>query len=210
MRGFEGFLFSVALPALFVGFFGFAIGADIRKDWRNRHRWAEGPQKSTYAAIKELLELAFVSVWMFLMLFVVYRGLRIHYDLWTLQAKNVEEITVGNRRFTDPPSITQIVTALKSTEWYRVNHGGWGDETAVVIRMASGTEWRMRAGYHFAQHGAVVIRSSQPSGRGWELGEVFSPALPTVLEELGAPLSRCDTIHGHPCGGSQSHTRDQK
>ena len=205
MRGFEGFLFSVALPALFVGMFGFAVGADIRKDWRNRHRWPEAPQESTFAAIKELLKLAFVSVWMVLMLFVVYTGLRIHYDMWALQASDVREVMVDEQHFTDRPAIAEIVNALNSSEWYSVNHGGWGDETSIVIRMESGTEWQLRAGYHFAQHGAVVIRSSRPGGRGWQLGEVFSPALDSVLERLGAPLSRCDTVHGHPCGHLQSH-----
>jgi len=208
MRGFEGFVFSVALPALFVGIFSFAISGEIRRYWRNRGQCIGTSQEPLL--VRSLLIWAFVSFWISLMAFVVYRGLRIHYDLWAVQASNVREVIVGERHFTDRSSITQIMDALKSSEWYSVNHGGWGDETAVVVRLASGTEWRMRAGYHFAQHGAVVIRSSQPSGKGWELGEVFSPALPAVLEELGVPLSRCDTVHGHPCTGSQSHLGDQK
>lgn len=210
MRGFEGFLFSVALPALFVGVFGFAVGADIRKDWRNRHRWVEAHQESTFAAIKELLKLAFVSVWMVLMLFVVYTGLRIQYDMWALQASDVREVIVDEQHFTDRPAIAEIVNALNSSEWYSVNHGGWGDESTILVRKASGTEWQMKAGYHFAQRGAVVLRFSQPNRRGWALGEVFSPTLPRVLEKLGVPLSRCDTVHGHACPGSQSRPADQK
>lgn len=207
MRGFEGLLFSVALPALFVGIFSFAISDEIRKHWRKRGQYIGSGQDPL--PIRKLFIWAFVSVWISLMSFVVYRGLRIHYDLWALQTSHVREVIVGQRHFTDRPSVTQIIDALKSSEWYSVNHGGWGDETTVVLIMASGTEWRMRAGYHFAQHGAVVIRSSQPNGRGWELGEVFSPALPAVLEELGAPLSRCDKIHGIPCGQSQANTQTQ-
>src|SRR5579859_1024022 len=166
MRGFEGFVFSVALPALFVGIFSFAISDEIRKHWRNRGQCIGTSQEPLL--VRSLLIWAFVSVWISLMAFVVSRGLRIHYDLWAVQASNVREVIVGERHFTDRSSITQIMDALKSSEWYSVNHGGWGDETAVVVRLASGTEWRMRAGYHFAQHGAVVIRSSQPSGKGWE------------------------------------------
>lgn len=202
MRGFEGFLFSVALPAVFVGIFSFAISDEIRGYWRKRSQSGGGQEP---LRIRKLLIWAFVSVWISLMSFVVYRGLRIHYDLWALQGSHVREVIVGERHFTDRPSITQIIVALKSSEWYSVNHGGWGDETSIVIRMESGTQWQLRAGYHFAQHGAVVIRSSNPGGRGWQLGEVFSPALDSVLERLGAPLSRCDTVHGNPCGQLQSH-----
>lgn len=93
--------------------------------------------------------------------------------------------------------------ALKANEWYSVNHGGWGDETALVFKLRSGTEWQMRAGYHFVHHGAVVLRSSRPDGTGWALGQVFSLALPGTLEQLGVPLSRCDTRHGHPCLSGQ-------
>jgi|ERR1051326_1082518 hypothetical protein len=199
MRGFEGFFFDVLLPAVFVGVFGFVIAHDIRKDWRNRHRRAEGSQPSVGSAILEFLKLTAVSLWMGFMLFMVYGELRFHYDLWALQPKNVTEISVGQHRFIDQPSISQIVTAMKSSEWYSVNHGGWGDEIPVVLRMTSGAVWQMRSGYHFAQHGAVVIKSSEPNGRGWQFGQVFSPALPGVLEQLGVPLSHCDTAHGQPC-----------
>ena len=50
----------------------------------------------------------------------------------------------------------------------------------------------MTAGYHFAQHGAVILRSSGRGGSGLQLGQVFS-ALPNALEQLGVPLSHCDT-----------------
>lgn len=205
MRGFAGFLLEVLLPALFLGFFGFAIVAGVGMDWRRRHPWPEGVQPSSVPALKKLLKFAAVFVWMSMLMFVVYRGLRIHYDLWALQSNNVVAVSVGGHQFTDRSSITQIVTALKASEWYSVNHGGWGDETAIILKMESGEEWEMRAGYHFTQHGAVLLRSSGPAGSGWQLGQVFSPALPNVLEQLGAPLSHCDTAHGRPCRSSQEH-----
>jgi hypothetical protein len=198
MRGFAGFLFEVLLPALFLGFFGLAI-ALVRMDYQRRNRWPQGLQPSTVPAVKKLFKVAALSAWMIIMIFIVYRGLRIHYDLWALQPKNVEAVYVGGHQFTDRSSIAQIVTALKASEWYSVNHGGWGDETPIIVKMASGEEWQMMAGYHFAQHGAVILRSSGPSGRGLQLGQVFSPVLPNVLEQLGVPLSHCDTAHGRPC-----------
>jgi hypothetical protein len=198
MRGFAGFLFEVLLPALFLGFFGLAI-ALVRMDYQRRNRWPQGLQPSTVPAVKKLFKVAAVSAWMIIMIFIVYRGLRIHYDLWALQPKNVEAVDVGGHQFTDRSSITQIVSALKTSEWYSVNHGGWGDETPIIVKMESGEEWKMMAGYHFAQHGAVILRSSGPNGSGLQLGQVFSPVLPNVLEQLGVPLSHCDTAHGRPC-----------
>lgn len=202
MRGFAGFLFDVLLPALFLGFFGLAF-AMVRMDYRRRNLWPEGFQPSTVPALKKLFKLAAVSAWTIIMIFVVYRGLRIHYDLWALQPKNVEAVYVGGHRFTDQSSIAQIVTALKASEWYSVNHGGWGDETPIIVKMASGEEWQMMAGYHFAQHGAVILRSTGPGGSGLRLGQVFAPVLPNVLEQLGVPLSHCDTAHGRPCSAMQ-------
>lgn len=199
MRGFAGFLFDVLLPALFLGFFSLAIAAVVRMDGRRPNLWPEGLQPSKVPALKKLFKLAAVSAWTIMMIFVVYRGLRIHYDLWALQSKNVETVYVGGHQFTDRSSIDQIVTALKASEWYSVNHGGWGDETPIIVKMESGEEWQMMAGYHFAQHGAVILRSTGPGGSGLQLGQVFSPVLSNVLEQLGVPLSHCDTAHGRPC-----------
>jgi hypothetical protein len=204
MRGFEGFLFDVLMPTLFVALFGLAIASAFRRHRRESTLSPESPEAPSAGTIKGLVKLGAVFVWMILMLFVVYRDLRIHYDLWVLQPKNVREITVGEHRFTDQSSITQIVTTLKSSEWYSVNHGGWGDETPIVLRTMPGTEWQIRAGYHFAQHGAVVLRYSDSLGGRWELGQVFSPTLPKVLEQLGVPLSHCDTRHGLPCSTTQT------
>lgn len=192
-------MFAVLLPGLAASVVGFGITVGIRKSWQERHQWAERPQPRTIDIAKELVTLFGVLIWLMLLLEATYVHLRIHYDLWALQPDDVQEIKVGEQRFTDQASIGQIVDALKSSEWYSVNHGGWGDETPIFLRMASGTQWHLRAGYHFAQHGAVVLRSSQPHGGGWALGEVFSLALPKTLEQLGVPLSRCDTAHGHPC-----------
>ncbi|HET8892074.1 MAG TPA: hypothetical protein VFQ41_24465 [Candidatus Angelobacter sp.] len=201
MRGFAGFLFDVLLPALFLGLFSLAIAVVVRMDRRRRNLWPAGVQPST--AFKKLFRLAAVSAWTIIVIFIVYRGLRIHYDLWALQPKNVEAVYVGGHQFTDRSSIAQIVNALKASEWYSVNHGGWGDETPIIVKMGSGEEWRMMAGYHFAQHGAVILRSTGRGGNGLQLGQVFSPALPNVLEQLGVPLSHCDTAHGHPCRNLQ-------
>jgi hypothetical protein len=199
MRGFSGFMFEVLLPALFVSLFGFSFFATIRKARREHSRGVELPRPRTIASGKGPIGAVAVLIWVVLMLGVTYTHLRIHYDLWALRSEHVREIQIGEQRFRDQASIIRIVNALKSSEWYSINHGGWGDETAMIVRFASGTEWQMRAGYHFTQHGAVILRSSSPHGSGWALGEVFSTALPEALDQLGVPLSHCDTAHGHPC-----------
>lgn len=199
MRGLEGFIFSVLLPGLFGCLVGFGALFSIRKARRERQQRAERSQAQAID-VRTVLETLLVTLLFLVMpLSVTYAHIRIHYDLWALQPEEVQEIRVGEHHFTDRGSIRDIVSALKSSEWYSVNHGGWGDETPMVLRMASGLEWQMKAGYHFSQHGAVIRRSSEPNGRGWALGEVFSGALPDTLDHLGVPLSRCDTVHGHPC-----------
>ena len=197
MRGVLGFVPDVILPVLFATCFGLSILFAARKARLERHRHDERRQARIQRRVLQTPSV--LSILLVMPLGITYLNSRIHYDLWMLQPQDVREIQVGGRNFTDATSIKRIVSDLKSSEWYSVNHGGWGDETPIIIRFASGSQWQMRAGYHFAQHGAVVLRSSGPNGRGWGLGEVFSVSLPQTLEELGAPLSLCDIAHGHPC-----------
>jgi hypothetical protein len=194
MRGFAGFVWDVLFPGLFASLIGLGILANIRRAPRKRDLAAKRPWRAGGPGTVIL-----VMIFLVLPLSLTYVHLRIHYDLWTLQPADVQEIKVGERSFIDRTSISQIVGALKSCEWYSVNHGGWGDETPMVVRLKSGAVWQMNVGYHFTHHGAVVLRSSEPRGRGWPLGQVFSLTLPETLERLGVPLSLCDTAHGHPC-----------
>ena len=204
MRGLSAFVLTVLLPSLFATLVGFAVLASLRKSWRDRYPFPDQPRALGIG--KGLLTSFAVFIWAMLMFWVSYAHLRIHYDLWTLQPEDVQEIQVGSRQFRDHDSINRIVKALKSSQWYSVNHGGWGDETALIFEFRSGAAWQMRAGYHFAQHGAVVLRSTGPQGSGWALGEVFSTALPDTLAQLGVPLSFCDTPHGHPCSPASTVT----
>jgi len=196
MRGFAGFVLDVLFPGLFASLLGFGVLANIRRARRKRDLAAGRPPQASTDVFGTIV---FVMIFLVLPLSVTYVHLRIHYDLWALQPADVQEIKVGERSFIDRTSISQIVGALKTSEWYSVNHGGWGDETPMVVRLRSGTAWQMRVGYHFTHHGAVVLRSSEPLGRGWALGQVFSLTLPETLERLGVPLSLCDTAHGRPC-----------
>src|SRR5207245_4835961 len=116
MPGFEGFLFDVLLPALFIGLFGFAIAVEICMDWHRSHRWSEGSQPSTVPALKKLFQWAAVFVWMIMMMFVVYRGLRIHYDLWALQSHTVEAVSVVGHQVRDRSSISYNVSALNERD----------------------------------------------------------------------------------------------
>ena len=193
MRDFSGFLYSVLLPAFAGSLFVFYFASGVQKGWQQSDRSRTvntGKERVTSIAIAILIPLA---------LGAACARLSLHHDLRALHSYDVQEIDVGERRFTDQASIGRIVNSLNSCEWYSVNHGGWGDETPIVVKMNSGEKWQMRAGYDFFHRGAVVLRSSGPNGRGWALGEVFSLALPETLEQLGVPLSRCDTRRGHPC-----------
>jgi|HubBroStandDraft_6_1064221.scaffolds.fasta_scaffold332522_2 hypothetical protein len=199
MRGFEGFVFSVLLPGLFASLAVLVTLVEVRRARRESPRRAEGAQAGAIHVRKGLKAGLVALIFLVMPAWVTYVHLRFHYDLWALQPEGVQQIQVGGQRFLDRSSITRIVKDLKSSEWYAVNHGGWGDETPIVLHMVSGADWQMRAGYHFTQHGAVVLRSSGSNGIGWALGEVFSLTLPETLEQLGAPLSHCDLAHGHPC-----------
>jgi len=199
MRGFSGFLFEALFPALVTLLFALGIFVAIRRSWRNRHEWAERPPARARDVFKEILGLTAFLLFIAVMLTVAYSRFQFHHGLRGLRAEDVQEIDIETHRFSDPPSIQMVVQDLNSSEWYSVNHGGWGDESSAVLTMRSGAQWYLQVGYHFTQHGAVVRRSGGRKGTGWNYGEVFSVALPGTLEKLGVPLSHCDTAHGHPC-----------
>jgi len=199
MRGFSGFLFEAVFPGLVALLFAFGIFVAIRKSWRERHEWAERPPAGTRNVFKEILSLLAFLLFIAVMIAGACSRFQFHYELWRLRTRDVQQIDIGTHRFSDAPSIQMVVQDLNSSEWYSVNHGGWGDETSVVLTMRSGAQWYMQVGYHFTQLGAVIRRSGGRQGSGWNYGEVFSATLPGTLEKLGMPLSHCDTAHGHPC-----------
>ena len=199
MRGFSGVLFEAVFPGLIALLFAYGIFVAIRKSWSERYEWAEGPPARTRNVLKEILSLAALLLFIALMLAVACSRFQLHYELWALRSQDIQRIDIGTHQFSDPASIQMVVQDLKSSEWYSVNHGGWGDETPMALTMKSGAQWYMQVGYHFTQHGAVIRRSGGRQGSGWNYGEVFSATLPRTLEKLGVPLSHCDTAHGHPC-----------
>ena len=197
-------MFEALLPCLFALFFASGIFVGIRRAWRNRHQRDEkGPTKGLNV-FQEVASVAPVLLFVSVMCAAVYSRFQLHYELWRLRPQDVQQIEIGTHRFTDKGSIEMVVRDLRSGEWYSVNHGGWGDETSIVLTTRSGMQWYMQAGYHFAQRGAVIRRSSGRQGTGWNYGQVFSAALPGTLEKLGVPLSHCDTVHGHPCPAHQA------
>lgn len=199
MRGLGGFLLEGLFPGLIAILFAFGIFVAVRKSWRERHQWAERPPARTRNVLKEIITLVAFVMFITVMLGISYSRFRFHYELWVLRAQDVQEIRIGNSHVTDRSSIELVVHDLKRSEWYAVKQGGWGDETDLMLITTSGDQWQMQVGYHFTQHGAVILRSSEPHGGGWAMGQVFSQTLPQTLEKLGAPLSLCDTVHGHPC-----------
>jgi hypothetical protein len=153
-------MFEALLPCLFAVFFLCGMFVGIRKDWRNRRQWAENPPARSRDAFQEVVSIAAVLLFVSVVFAAVYSRFRLHYELWRLRSQDVQQIDVRSHRFSDASSIELIAHDLKSGEWYSVNHGGWGDETSIVITMRSGAQWYMQAGYHFAQNGAVIRRSS--------------------------------------------------
>lgn len=195
MRGPSAFFFEVLLPGLVVSLFAFYIFKGIRKGWRGSRDSAEPQPAGTRRDLGKIISLsAFV---MSIVLATAATSLRAQF--WRLQSQDVLQIEIGTRSFTDASSIKMIVQDLNTSEWYTVNHGGWGDESSMVLTMKSGDRWYMQVGYHFTEHGAVIRRSSAQQGRGWNYGQVFSVTLPGTLEKLGVPLSHCDIAHGNPC-----------
>lgn len=199
MRGISGFVFEALLPVLFAALFASGILVSFLKSCREGYQRVERPRARMTEVVRGIVSLVALLMFITLLLAATYSRFQLHYELWRLRSQDVQQIEIGNHRFSDGSSIEMIVKDLQSGEWYSVNHGGWGDETSMVLTMRSGTQWYMQAGYHLTQHGAVIRRSGGRRGSGWNFGQVFSVTLPETLEKLGVPLSRCDTVHGHPC-----------
>jgi hypothetical protein len=145
MRGFSGFLFEAVFPGLIALLLAFGIFVAIRKSWRERHEWAERPPARTKGVFQEILSLVAFLLFIAVMLAGACSRFRYHYELWTLRSSDIQQIKIGTHRFSDPASIQMVVQDLKSSEWYSVNHGGWGDETSIVLTMKSGPSGTSRS-----------------------------------------------------------------
>lgn len=199
MRGFEAILLDIIIPALIVLLLVSAVAYGA---------WAPSARRSKFSQSLGTGPLRHVKGALFIVVMVLFAGgflattmskAMFLYHLNHLASRDVAEIDVGSHRFKDEASIAPIVSALNRCEWYSVSHGGWGDETPIILKTSTGDYWWMRAGYHFAQHGTVLIRSSAPNGAGLNQGELFCTSLSDTLSALQAPLSVCDTAHGYPC-----------
>ncbi len=110
---------------------------------------------------------------------------RTHRYLTNLDPASVRAITVGHARIDDAEHLRAIVGALRAGRWFSPNHGGWSTELPLVIASTPAAPVRLRVALYTRAEGAVLSLSR---GGGWSDGYVFSPDLPRVLAEAGAPL----------------------
>ena len=193
MRGWSGLLLDM-FPLVVWGLLIVAFVHSIQ-----RHRRLDREEKLKNA--KGLLGLAlFAILWAAISVGSVLEVV-LHSQLHAISAEDVSNIKVGEKQFSNPADIAQIVNDLKQSEWYAVSHGGWGDETPMVISFKSGEVWFLSVGYHFSQQGAVIAKHrGDPNTTGFRSDVyLFSETLPETLRALGAPVSMCDTAHGRPC-----------
>lgn len=147
--------------------------------------------------MKAVGTLGLIILWSSFTVHIAWRTIHWHWTLAHLDFNQVSAVEVDGKRFEQPKEIAAIVKALNGSEYYSVNHGGWGDESHIAINLKSGGTILFKAGYHFQQHGAVLECTSLDQR--FVCGDAFNSALPAVLNELHAPLSLCDTAHGRPC-----------
>jgi hypothetical protein len=117
------------------------------------------------------------------------RQFREHWRLGTLQLNQVSAIDVGGRVCTRTETISDIVRALKESQWFTSSDGGWASEVPLTIRLHSGEELRYRIAPYLKEQGAVIIFfSRQENGGETGYGYAFSRSLPAALVAAGAPL----------------------
>jgi hypothetical protein len=97
-------------------------------------------------------------------------------------------IRIGNRVLTSEQDIEAICSVLRETEWFEVQHGGWGEELPMTVRTGKGHEYRYRIGYYKVHHDAVILHRVG-GDKTYLLGEVgFNSQLPGLLSRMDISL----------------------
>jgi hypothetical protein len=190
MHGISAFL-------IFIGFLlvAAALAYTIWSLWKNRRTEQISFSKLVFVTL-------FVGLWFSAISLTYVRKVNSLSKLRNLSPSATYSVQIGRHEFKDAQSIEAILQALERTQWFEVNHGGWGDSVRLTIKRRDGNDLVLEVAQYFRERGAIV-RITNPRGQGLGTGELFSPELPDVLERLGVRLPQCDTPRGKPCTTDQ-------
>ena len=182
------------LPA--IGFIGVAVIllVAIAKEWESPSR------ESTYLRRAGLT--LFVLLWAAAMCLTIYTRARFLYQLHSLKPEEIDSIEIGKHTFADRETVKSVVGALRKSEWFEANHGGWGDSIHLTLRKHSGDEVVLDLALYFRERAAIVRPAPRP-GTSYVVTDAISIPLLEVLEQVGVRLPDCDTGHGRPCTAEQ-------
>jgi hypothetical protein len=118
----------------------------------------------------------------------IVAGLRGFYFLRTLQANDIQSISVDNVTATQSSAILDFSSAFHRVQWFAASHGGWAKEVPLRIRLKSGGERTFSIGRYLRQPGVVIqgMFHTPWSYRMYDCG--FSADLPEILESLKITL----------------------
>jgi len=190
-------MYGVPALLIFLLFAGIALlfSVALVSQWRRSLRFPGGRSKLIVSTL-------FILLWVSLIAHLYVRKAHFHYTLWKLDASDVYSIQIGKHDFRDKESIQDLVSALRNSRWFEVNHGGWGDSIPLILRRHSGKEIALDVALYFRESGAV-IGPANLNGLGSSATQAFAPELPRALEKHGVKLPDCDTPHGRPCRPDQ-------
>jgi hypothetical protein len=186
---------KVFLPA---AMFVFVAGIFLTSVW---HLWRKGggPQGRIFRRIGLT---AFILLWIFVMSSVYYRKARFLHQLASLNAQDISEVRIGQHDFRDADTVREVVDALKSSRWFEVNHGGWGDSIPLILQKRAGSAIVLDVAVYFREP-AAIIGPANKQGLSYGPTQAISFELPKVLEKYGVILPNCDTAHDKPCKPDQ-------
>lgn len=171
MIGFSSMLLELSLPLFATAMLAaLALHACRRPTWRN---WAG---------------VGIILIFTGLVDTRLYFQLQNRAELRSLSPIGIRRVYVAGKWRKDPQVIAAVVAALRQSDWFSANHGGWRQRQWLILEYESGRQFRLLVAPYHRESGAVISFGRPPSGGGFHDGYAFSRTLPAALAGFGYQL----------------------
>jgi multisubunit Na+/H+ antiporter MnhG subunit len=117
-----------------------------------------------------------------------------HNQLANLDPMQVTDVQIANTLITNRDDIYKITNALRHSEWFLSNHGGWTTLVPVKIGLKSQPDFNCNVACYLKKEGAIVFRGNDST----DVME-FSSELSNALKTAGftLPILEEDRVRYH-------------
>ena|SRR5579862_3918347 len=108
------------------------------------------------------------------------REFRQHIILSRLDSHEIRTVTIDSTEINDASQVACITEALRRSQWFSVNHGGWAEPVPLRILMKNGEEHEYRVATYLRTPGIIVELNTTGLHSGYAFNSELEGALNTA------------------------------